>query len=72
MRVILRKNRSSPMSKASASDDGKSKQEGFHWMVSINQLIFNCPVTHADITNAYNIFGPDLASIQGNIVQHMP
>jgi hypothetical protein len=40
-------------------------------MVS-NHLISNCPVTYIDITNAQKIFGPDLVSIRGKMMQRMP
>ena len=40
-------------------------------MVS-NHLISNCPVTYIDITNAQKIFGPDLVSICGKMMQRMP
>ncbi len=35
-------------------------------------MIKNCPITLSDVTNAQNISGPDLASIQGKTVQRTP
>jgi len=35
-------------------------------------LIPNCPVTSADITNARAIFGPDLPSVRGKTVRRTP
>ena len=29
------------------------------------KLLLNCPVSPSDITNAHDIFGPDLASLRG-------
>jgi hypothetical protein len=40
-------------------------------MVSSN-IIKNCPITVSDVTNAQNIFGPDLASVQGKTMQRTP
>ncbi len=40
-------------------------------MVSSN-IIKNCPITVSDVTNARNIFGPDLASIRRKTVQRIP
>jgi hypothetical protein len=40
-------------------------------MVS-NHLVANCPVNNTNITNACQIFGPDLASIQGKTVCWTP
>ena len=37
-----------------------------------NNLLPNCPITPSDITNAYHIFGPDLANIRGKTVRHRP
>ena len=34
-----------------------------------HNLISNCPVSKNDVTNAYKIFGPDLAGIQGRTVR---
>jgi hypothetical protein len=43
----------------------------FQGLVSSN-LIPNCPIARANISNAHKIFGPDLASIHGKTVQWMP
>ena len=32
-------------------------------------FIINCPVMPIDVTNAFNIFGPDLAGLRGKTVQ---
>jgi hypothetical protein len=50
---------------------GNPSEKDFKGMVS-NHLVTNCPITHADITNARQIFIPDLASIQGKTVQRTP
>jgi hypothetical protein len=46
-------------------------KKDFKGMVS-NHLVLNCPVTYVEITNARNIFGPDLAGIHGKTVQGTP
>ncbi len=43
---------------------GNPSKKDFRGMVT-NHLVANCPVTHANITNACQIFGLDLASIRG-------
>jgi hypothetical protein len=50
---------------------GDPSKGDFEGMVS-GKLIKNCPITTTNITNACNIFGPDLASIQGKTVQWTP
>ncbi len=35
-------------------------------------MITNCPITTTAITNAWSIFGPDLASVRGKTVQRTP
>jgi hypothetical protein len=50
---------------------GNPSKKDFKGMVS-NHLVANCPVTHTNITNACQIFGPDLASIQGKTVWRTP
>ncbi len=40
-------------------------------MVS-NNIIPNCPITSADISNARAIFGPDLPSVRRKTVQRAP
>ena len=47
---------------------GHPSQRNFEEMVHHN-LISNCPVSKNDVTNAYKIFGPDLAGIQGRTVR---
>ncbi len=37
-----------------------------------NNLIANCPITSKDVSNAWTIFGPDLASIRGKTVRQAP
>jgi hypothetical protein len=50
---------------------GNPSKKDYKGVVS-NHLISNCPVTHADITNARAMFGPDLPSVQGKTVRRMP
>jgi hypothetical protein len=50
---------------------GNPSKGDFKSMVSGN-LIKNCPVMTADITNARAIIGPDLASIRGKTVRRTP
>ena len=50
---------------------GNPSKKDCKGMVS-NNLIANCPVTSSDVSNACAMFGPDLASIQGEMVQHAP
>jgi hypothetical protein len=50
---------------------GNPSKKDFQGLVSSN-LIPNCPITRADISNARNFFGPDLASIHEKTVQRMP
>jgi hypothetical protein len=47
---------------------GNPSKKDFQGLVSRN-LIPNCPIACADISNAHNFFGPDLASIRGKTVQ---
>ena len=50
---------------------GNPSEKDYKGMVS-NNLIPNCPVSSADITNARAIFGPDLPSIRGKTVRRAP
>jgi hypothetical protein len=45
---------------------GNLSKRDFKGMVS-NHLIFNCPMTDANIANLGNIFSLDLTSIQGKM-----
>ena len=47
---------------------GNPSKNDFKGLVS-NNMITNCPVTTAAITNARNIFGKDLASVRGKTVR---
>ncbi len=46
-------------------------EQDFQGLVSLN-LLKDCPVTNADITNACVIFGPNLANIRGKTVRQKP
>jgi hypothetical protein len=50
---------------------GNPSNNNFKGMVS-NNMITSCPVTITAITNACNIFGPDLASVTGKTKQRAP
>jgi hypothetical protein len=50
---------------------GNPREKDFQGLVSSN-LISNCPIAHANISNARKKFGPDLASIRGKTVQWTP
>jgi hypothetical protein len=50
---------------------GNPSKKDFKGLVS-NHLVSNCPITYANITNACQIFGPKLASIQGKRVRRTP
>ena len=50
---------------------GNPSKKDCKGMVS-NNLIANRPVTSSDVSNTCAMFGPDLASIQGEMVQHAP
>ena len=50
---------------------GNPSERDYKGMVS-NNIIPNCPVTSADISNARAIFGPDLPSVRGKTVQRAP
>ena len=50
---------------------GNPSKKDYKGMVS-NNLIPNCPITSKDVSNAWTIFGPDLASIWGKTVQRAP
>jgi hypothetical protein len=50
---------------------GNPSKKDFRGMVS-NHLVANCPVTHTNITNTCQIFGPHLASIRGKPVSWTP
>jgi hypothetical protein len=43
----------------------------FQALVHLNMLK-DCPVTNNDICNAHNIYGPNLASTRGKMVQRKP
>ena len=47
---------------------GHPSQHDFANLVC-DQLVQNCPITTNDVTNAYNIFGPDLAGSRGKMVR---
>ena len=46
-------------------------ERDFQGLVRLN-LLKDCPITNNDITNAYIIFGPDLANIRGKTVRKKP
>ena len=46
---------------------GNLSEKDYKGMVS-NNLIENCPITSHEVTNAWTIFGPNLASIWGKTV----
>ena len=50
---------------------GNPSKKNFKGMVS-NNMVPSCPIDCHNIANAHNIFGPDLASIQGKMVRHTP
>jgi hypothetical protein len=50
---------------------GSLSEKDYKGMVSSN-IIKSCPITMSNVTNAQNIFGPDLASVQGKTVQRTP
>ncbi len=50
---------------------GNPSKKDYKTMVS-NNLIWECPITSMDITNARAIFGPDLLSVQGKTVRTTP
>ncbi len=50
---------------------GNASKKDFKGMVS-NNMVPNCPIDGHNIANARNIFGPDLVSIRGKTVRHMP
>ena len=50
---------------------GNPSEKDYKGMVS-NDLIPNFPITSKDVSNAWTIFGPDLASIRGKTVQRAP
>jgi hypothetical protein len=37
-----------------------------------SNMIKNCPVTLADVTNTYKIFGPDRATLKGKTARITP
>ncbi len=43
---------------------GNPTEQEFLGMVG-NKMIKNCPILPSAITNAYKIFGPDLAGVRG-------
>ena len=47
---------------------GHPSQRDFANLVH-DQLVQNCPITTNDVTNAYNIFGPDLAGLRGKTLR---
>jgi hypothetical protein len=64
------KDHASQASKKGASNYWEPKQKILQRDVS-NHLVATCPITHVNITNAHQIFGPDLASIWEKTVQQM-
>jgi hypothetical protein len=50
---------------------GNPSKKDLQGLVSSN-LIPNCPIARANISNAHKIFGPDLVSIRGQTVQRTP
>ena len=60
-----------PMLLKRAFDTQAPSDKDYKGVVS-NHLIFNCPVTHANITNVHTIFGPDLPSMWGKTVRRAP
>jgi hypothetical protein len=50
---------------------GNPSERDYKGMVS-NNVVPNCPVTSADISNARAIFGPDLPSVRGKTVRRAP
>jgi hypothetical protein len=50
---------------------GNPSKKDFKGLVS-NHLVSKCPITYADITNAHQIFGSNLASIRGEMVHRTP
>ena len=50
---------------------GNPSKKDYKGMVS-NNLVPNWPITSSDISNARAIFGPDLPSAQGKMVQRAP
>ena len=50
---------------------GNPSERDYKGMVS-NNIVPNCPITSADISNARAIFGPDLPSIRGKTVRRAP
>jgi hypothetical protein len=47
---------------------GNPCKKDYKGMVRANNLIPNCPIIPSDVTNARDIFGPDLASVHGKMV----
>jgi hypothetical protein len=50
---------------------GNPSEKDYKGMVS-NNLIAICPITSRDVSTAWTIFGPDLASIRGKTVRRAP
>jgi hypothetical protein len=50
---------------------GNPRKKDFQGLLSGN-LIPNCPIAHANISNTRKVFGPDLASIREKTVWRMP
>ncbi len=50
---------------------GYPNKQDFKGMVRAN-MIPNCPIDVNDITNAHDIWGPDLASLRGKMVRQTP
>ena len=50
---------------------GNPSKNDFKGMVS-NNMITNCPITTTAITNAWSIFGKDLASVRGKTMRWAP
>ena len=50
---------------------GAPSEREYQGLVRMN-LLPNCPITHNDIVNAHNIYGPDLANIRGKTTRRKP
>ena len=50
---------------------GIPSEKDYGGMVSSN-MIKNCPIDSTDVSNAREIFGPDLSSVRGETVRRKP
>ena len=50
---------------------GFPSERDFEDMMRSN-IIVNCPITHRNIVNAENIFGPDVNSLKGELLRRKP